>query len=274
MASKQHAAKRTAQTLNNSNTSTPTKPVPSKIPKHNMSNNKKEETETEKPIQLKDIHDMMKAMMTKLEKLDLIEIKVHAVEEDLRKMRDSIEYVHAEVDDLKAENIARKKTDEDTKQQLEKLQKENEILNKSVIDLKARSMHDNLIFYNLPESKDEDTTNLIHGLLEEKLDIKDARVNVKIDRSHRLGKPKSGTTRPRPIVAKFNYFQDREQIRRNARKLKGTKLAIGEQFPEEIMKIRKELYPEFKKAREAGKKATFVREKLIMDGQVFYKPAN
>jgi hypothetical protein len=39
------------------------------------------------------------------------------------------------------------------------------------------------------------------------------------------------------------------------------------------MKIRKELYPEFKKAREAGKKATFVREKLIIDGQVFYKPA-
>jgi hypothetical protein len=43
-----------------------------------MSKDKKEETETEKPIQLKDIHDMMKAMMTKLEKLDLIEIKVHA----------------------------------------------------------------------------------------------------------------------------------------------------------------------------------------------------
>ncbi|CAB4045278.1 Hypothetical predicted protein, partial [Paramuricea clavata] len=229
------------------------KPVPSKIPKHNMSKDKKEETETEKPIQLKDIHDMMKAMMTKLEKLDFIEIKVHAVEEDLRKMRDSIEYVHAEVDDLKAENIGRKKTDEDTKQRLEKLQKENEILNKSVIDLKARSMRDiKPFFYNLPESKDEDTTNLIHGLLEEKLDIKDARVNVKIDRSHRLGKPKSGTTRPRPIVAKFNYFQDREQIRRNARKLKGTKLAIGEQFPEKIMKIRKELYPEFKKEREGS----------------------
>ena len=41
-------------------------------------------------------------------------------------------------------------------------------------------MRDNLIFYNLPESKDKDTTNLIHGLLEEKFDIKDARVNVKI----------------------------------------------------------------------------------------------
>ena len=100
------------------------------------------------------------------------------------------------VDDSKAENIAWKKTDEDTKQQLKKLQKENEILNKRVIDLKARSMCDNLIFYNLPESKDEDTTNLIYGL-----EIKDARVNLKIDRSHRLSKPKSGMTRLRPIVA-------------------------------------------------------------------------
>jgi hypothetical protein len=42
--------------------------------------------------------------------------------------------------------------------------------------------------------------------------------------------------------------------------LKGTKLAIT--------KIPKELYLEFKKAREAGKKATFVREKLIIERQV------
>jgi hypothetical protein len=41
----------------------------------------------------------------------------------------------------------------------------------------------------------------------------------------------------------------------------------------EILKIRKELYPELKKARDAGKKAKLVKDKLIIEGQIFYKPA-
>jgi cell division protein FtsB len=87
--------------------------------------------------------------MKKLHKLDLIETKVKSVEQELRSMKDSIEFAHSEVKDLKSDNEERKKTDELTKQQIEKLEKENEILHKSVIDLKTRSMRDNLVFYPL-----------------------------------------------------------------------------------------------------------------------------
>ena len=82
---------------------------------------------------------------------------------------------------------------------------------------------------------------------------------VKIDRSHRLGRPKPGASKPRPIVAKFNYHQDQETIRQNAIKLRGSNVGIGEQYPAEIVKARKELYPELKKAKE-GKKAKLVRD--------------
>lgn len=72
-------------------------------------------------------------------------------------------------------------------------------------------------------------------------------------------------------MAKFNYFQDWEHILHNARKLKGSNLGIGEQFPEEIVKIRKELYPELKRANDAGKKAKLVRDKIIIEGELFRK---
>lgn len=130
-------------------------------------------------------------------------------------------------------------------------------------------MRDNLIFYNIPETRDEETTPIIHKLLEEKMGMKDATKNIKIDRSHRLGRPKPGASKPRPIVAKFNYHQDRETIRRNAMKLRGTNIGIGEQFPAEIVKARKELYPELKKGKHEGKQAKLVRDKLIIDGKVF-----
>ena len=57
--------------------------------------------------------------------------------------------------------------------------------------------------------------------------------------------------KPRAIVVKFNYFRDREFIRQNARKLRGTRIGIAEQFPEEIEKIRQTLYPGMKKAKVA-----------------------
>jgi hypothetical protein len=56
----------------------------------------------------------------------------------------------------------------------------------------------------------------------------------------------------RAIVVKFNNFQDREQVRPNARKLKGSRIGIAEQLPEEIEKIRQNLYPEMKKAKAQG----------------------
>ena len=67
----------------------------------------------------------------------------------------------------------------------------------------------------------------------------------------------------------FNYHQDRENERWNANKLKGTRIGISLQFPEEIESVRKTLYPELKKAKADGKQARTVNDKLIIDGQVF-----
>ncbi|CAB3985374.1 Hypothetical predicted protein, partial [Paramuricea clavata] len=121
----------------------------------------------------------------------------------------------------------------------------NRRLQESVVDLKARSMRDNLRFFNVKEDEKENTTEKIY-------DILDARNKVNIDRSHRVGRKRVSQRKPRPIVVKFNYFQDREQVRQNARKLKGSRIGISEQFPEEIEKIRQTLYPEMKKAKAQG----------------------
>lgn len=92
----------------------------------------------------------------------------------------------------------------------------------------------------------------------------DASSKMKIDRSHRIGKKRVGNNRPRPIVVKFNYHQDREFVRINAKKLKGTKI----EYPEEIESTHKTLYPELKKAKAAGKKGIIIRGKLIIEGRV------
>ena len=66
-------------------------------------------------------------------------------------------------------------------------------------------------------------------------------------------------------VVKFNFYQDRELVRRNAKKLKGTKIGICEQLPEEIEKIRQTLYPKMRKAKAQGHQVRLVRDKLFIN---------
>ena len=56
-------------------------------------------------------------------------------------------------------------------------------MHESVMDLKARSMRDNLLFFNVEEEEKEKTDENIFQILEEKLEIPDARNKIKIDRT-------------------------------------------------------------------------------------------
>jgi hypothetical protein len=197
---------------------------------------------------------------------------MESIEKDLNEVKNSVEFVHAEEQDLKKENEKAKKTEGEVQQRLEKLEQINPALNHGVIDLQARSMRDNLIFYNIAEKTEENATELVHSLLESQFGIEDAK-EIKIDRAHRMGRKKQGS-KPRAVVAKFNYFPDNQRILSNAKMLKGTGIAISEQFPEEIVATRKRLYPEMKKARDAGRKTKLVRDKLHIDGQLFREPSS
>jgi hypothetical protein len=217
--------------------------------------------------------EMMKSMMVKLETLDEIKERILCVEKDVKQMKDSIEFVHAEVNDLKDEVEKTKRSDEENRRKIRELEDTNRRLQESVVDLKARSMRDNLLFFNVKEDEKENTTEKIYDILEQNLEIFDARNKVKIDRSHRVGRKRVSQRKPRAIVVKFNYFQDREQVRQNARKLKGTRIGIAEQFPKEIEKIRQTFYPEMKKAKAQGHRVRLVRDRLYINN-VEFKPSS
>jgi uncharacterized protein (DUF3084 family) len=76
---------------------------------------------------------------------------MESIEKDLNEVKNTVEFVHAEEQDLKKENEKAKKTEREVQQRLEKLEQINPALNHRVIDFQARSMRDNLIFYNIAE---------------------------------------------------------------------------------------------------------------------------
>ena len=131
------------------------------------------------------IYSMFETVMKKLEKLDNIDT-------DMKEIKKLLEFAHAEIDDLRKENASIKIKQVKTEERIETLERKRNSLCDIVINLQARSMHYNLLFFNMPENKDENTTKMIHEMLETKLEIEDACSKVKIDRSHRSGKKESG----------------------------------------------------------------------------------
>lgn len=129
------------------------------------------------------------------------------------------------------------------------------------------------MFYKIPEERNEtdnDCVEKVLDLIENDLEIPNAKTEIKLHRAHRVGR--YNPTKIRPIVAKFVYYPDRENVRRNANKQKDKNRGIGQQFPKEIMEKRKKLVPIMKKAREDGQEAYISVDKLYIDKKLYTGP--
>ena len=98
---------------------------------------------------------------------------------------------------------------------MESYQQEIEQSKDELLDIKARSMRENLMFYGIPESTAGQTENceqLVKELIRLKLQLDTE--HIQFDRSHRLG-PKTAS-KTRPIVVKFQNYQTRETVRQKS----------------------------------------------------------
>ena len=70
----------------------------------------------------------------------------------------------------------------------------------------------------------------------------------------------------RPIIAKFSFYKNKELILSNARSLAGTVFGISQDFPREIVEIRRGLVRVLKDAKKEGRDAKLVYDKLYING--------
>ena len=87
--------------------------------------------------------------------------------------------------------------------------------------------------------------------MQNELDISEEDT-IEFQRIHRIGRLNPSQDKPRPIIARFLRYSDRELVMSRAKKLKGKGLGISADLPKDIVKRRKELMPKFKKAKEDG----------------------
>ena len=223
-----------------------------------------------KLTQLDSIQNTVRTFSGRLDKLDTRVAKVEQTLNDVEKSR--------EMDSSNIEDIQKKQNNIDAMlNNAKKLESEQKMLNKKVqkelIDIKSRSMRDNLLFFGIPEEQDErdiECVGKVLNMIEHECRIENASTIIKLHRAHRIGKYNAQKTRP--IVAKFAFYPERERVRYCAKDLVYPK-GISQQFPQEILEIRKRLWPILKKARDEKKEAFFVADRLYINGHLYREPA-
>ena len=128
---------------------------------------------------------------------------------------------------------------------------------------------ENLRFFGIPEPTGgtEDVHQVVHKFLKEELEL-EITEDIEFQRAHRIGKKKTGETRP--VIVRFLRFPEREMVFKRAREMQEeTNVKVYADYPKEISERRKQQWPRMKKAREEGKIAFFLKsepDKLLING--------
>ena len=187
-------------------------------------------------------------------------------------------------DEIKSNQTTTNSLAYEIKSQMDQLQQSHdELVNRvtsaegTIVDLQCRSMRDNLLFTGIEEpmlaqDETEDTERTLNQFLVQEMRIYHS---IGFHRVHRLGAKDRDNDDPRPIIAKFERFKDREYVRSQAAStLRGKPYGVREQFPKVIEDKRKRLYPEAKRARAESKqnKVRMVRDRLWVNGYEYIPP--
>jgi hypothetical protein len=141
-----------------------------------------------------------------------------------------------------------------------------------IIDLKTRSMRDNVLIKGINEDANEtwaQTKEKVKDFVENTLNVANPD-SVVIDRAHRMGQKGQG---PRPIVVKLLTQQSRDIMFSHAKQNipKTSKKKVVEQLPIEVTERRKRLWPKFEAAKaNPDNTVKWSLDKLVINGVSYH----
>jgi len=95
----------------------------------------------------------------------------------------------------------------------------------------------NLVLHGLPENNDENCAEIVHQLINTKLNVNLPASSLQ--RSHRLGTKTNGK---RPIIVRFLNYSDRKRVYGEKKKLKGTGIVITENLTPTRLNLYKKVH--------------------------------
>ena len=240
---------------------------------------------------LTSIQDRIENGFTKIDtEIDVLrsELKceIKSIKEELSQATKSLNAVWEEVKLLKEKNLQ-------LEIRLDSTAKENSNLKEEVNDLKQRlvkqedySRRENLRFYNIPESPEENIEDCVQ-MVKEVLSELGAPPTIKFHAIHRTGKPNDAhkapitsqnavrSSRPRPIIVRFVSRMDADSVWMKRKELlKSSRfptVLIDKDLSVESARERGKLRAGYRKAKELNIEKVFIRgKKLFVNSDSYF----
>ena len=198
------------------------------------------------------------------------EARIAKLEKELILAKEEAEKVKHTSQQLENSLQFTQKEQEEVLERINECEREQAAHDNDIIKQEIYSRRWNIIFYKIPEQREENCTALVKQVIVNELKMTPSEVeSFMFCGVHRLGKRSRG--RPRPIISRFTCRSDRDKVWNLRRNLKGSHVNIGEDLPKRVQELRKNvLVPAMKKARrDPRNKAHVSSDKLIINGKAY-----
>ncbi|XP_061170378.1 uncharacterized protein LOC133179702 [Saccostrea echinata] len=162
------------------------------------------------------IDTSLRAITAKMDAFNTLQESVNNMQKDLWNedgLDDRITYIaqqhednQSEIETLKMENVTLRKELQLLKSIVVNLDRRVTKQEKEIVDLRERSMKDNILIHNLPEEDNENLNTKVHQLISEHL-----KLDVNFIKIHRNG-PRLLGIKPRTITGKLQDLNDKDRI--------------------------------------------------------------
>ena len=217
------------------------------------------------------LEKLLTKMNTVCEKMVSLDKRFEAVEETVKKQGD-------EVRELKEGMVMMEKKMGVMEDRMRRMEEKRMVeidermlrMEDKAIDQEARSRRNNLVLHGVEEREGETTEQcrkVLENLIKDRMGIKD---KVTIERAHRLGQrppPGRKPAKPRPLIARFLDFNDRERVRDARRQLPKT-IRVSEDLPWQIRQARTQLSAALDEAKKKSANSWIAYPaRLLVDGK-------
>ena len=163
---------------------------------------------------------------------------------ELGKLNQEVGKLQQCCDHLTGETTELKRDIDINKTGITKEKKHIEFLEEKNSDLEDRSRRHNVVFYNFEEQEkgtEENCSKLLANMLDKQgFGFNADKHDFMFDRAHRIGKFK-GAGKPRPIVAKFTFFRDKDFVMKNGKLLKDCPIGMNHDYSMKTRAVHKQL---------------------------------
>ena len=177
------------------------------------------------------------------------DVVIGQLQTEVAELKKEYNYISKDIDELK-DRACQNESSIDTA-----VKNHNALVDKAS-DLEDRSRRNNVVFYNIPEEDTGEPEDCLSKIIDLVKDVGffESDYTLELDRAHRLGrKPQASEdgTRPRPIIARFCFYQDKLKVMSNGKLFKHTGFAARDDYSKLTLNMHKELIEHVKKAQMA-----------------------